>query len=398
VAETMKIERVYIGGWFQKTMIHLTEMYNFLKDGVAVEGLDKKKLKDLRDAIGIQDLRFGTDGFEYVEFDTVDGINVRLHEDGLIVLSNEVATNETLVSEIDKLTSFYEQKFSPGMNYIFSLGAPPPKDLANIKTVYPYFVVLRNATNDQILRLLNENDRPKYFAYENKSLNVVRGDKFYFINLKDKKAEEKVSIYIEEQIFFREFKGQLHRYIDLHRIIWERIDAIKEQPKVRGKDIIEFTSKLDEYSKTITLIDTRINQMGTYIRTREKIAKQDKDFAEFSDIMEYRYETLGDTLAYVQHLWTMTKNYLASAKALFAGISTQMTQKSFNNLTVATSLGVSVSLIGLLTTTKVPAFTVFGVGYLLALIAIGYTINLSLKFFSARRKYEIADKEYEEIK
>lgn len=396
--EELKIEKIYIGGWFQRTMLHLTEIYDFLREGTSQLKLDKKKLIELHNAIDIKDIHFAVDGFEYIEFNTNSGINVSIDEDGLIVLSNKVTSKETLTSEINELTNFYEEKFSPAISYIFSLGAPVPKELANIQTVYPYFVVLNNATNEEIMSLLSQNDKQKYFKYENDSLNVVRGNKFYFINTKNKKAEEKVQMYIEEQIFIREFKGQLHRYLNLHRILWERIDTIKERTKVKGKDILEFSSKIEDYAKTINLIDSRINQMGTYLRTREKIAKNDEDFKVFSNIMEYRYETLGDTLAYIQQIWSMTKNYVNSAKALFSDLSQEVTQKSVENLTVVTSMGVGASLIGLFGETSLPSFTFFGVIYFFGLALLGYSVSKLMKYIGAKRNYEIADKEYEQIK
>ena len=125
--------------------------------------------------------------------------------------------------------------------------------------------------------------------------------------------------YIEEQIFIREFKGQLHRYLNLHRIIWEKIDAVKENAKVKGKDIVAFTSKIDGYKKTVNLIDSRINQMTTYISTREKIAKSDNSLTESLALIGYRYETLKNTVYYMQQIWSMTKNYLNKLKPYLMG-------------------------------------------------------------------------------
>ena len=47
---------------------------------------------------------------------------------------------------------------------------------------------------------------------------------------------------------------------------------------VKEEDIVKFTLKLDEYSKTIKLINGSINQMSSYISPREKIAKSDPEF------------------------------------------------------------------------------------------------------------------------
>lgn len=392
----MKIEKVYIGGWFQRTMLHLTEIYSFLKDGESRLKLDKKKLSANREALDIENLDFGVDGFEFVEFSTTDGISVKIIEDGLIILSSDGGDGE-LAAGIDNLAKYYEEKLSPAISYIFSLGAPVPKELAGIKTVYPYFIVLDNASEADMQGVIAQTEEQNYSEFKNDSFEVLRSDKYYFINHK-KKSLDTIERYIEERIFAREFKGQLHHYLDLHRLIWEKIAAVKEKTKVRGKDIVEFSSKIDDYAKTINLVDSRINQMSTYLRTREKIAKSDPDLNEFLDAIEYRYETLGDTLAYIQQIWTMTKNYVNSAKVLFSDLQQEITQKSVDNLTIVTSMGVGASLIALFTATEMPEFTTFGIFYFFALALIGFIVNKTLKFIGAKRKYEIADKDYEKIK
>ena len=393
----MKIEKIHIGGWFQRTMLHLTEIYNFLKDGESfLKGLNSDKIKTLRDTLEIESLEFSVDGFERIDFVTKKGVHVRIFEDGLIVLSSDVKSTDKLNDGIEDLRRYYEERLSPAFSYIFSLGAPVPKELAGIKNVYPYFIVLNNAKPAEMQKFMESIDKQRYYEYSNKHFDILRGDKYYFINNKTK-STERVESYIEEQIFVREFKGQLHRYLDLHRIIWERIAEVKEKTKVRGKDIVAFTSKIEEYAKTINLVDSRINQMGTYLKTREKLALRDPDFKDVLEIMEYRYETLGNTLSYIQHIWTMTKNYVNSASRLFSDLQSEVTQKSVENLTIVTSMGVGASLIALFTTDSMPEFTAFGVVYFLALAAIGFTVSKVMKSIGERRKYEIADKDYEKI-
>jgi len=299
----------------------------------------------------------------------------------------------SLFSDVNNLAKYYENKLSPAINYLFSLGAPIPKELANIETVYPYFIVLNNETKENINELLAKTENQKYFEFSNKDYDVLRGDIYYFINNKNKTVEQ-VERYIEEQIFVREFKAQLHRYLNLHRIIWERIDEVKENAKVSGKDIIKLNSKIEGYQKTVNLIDGRINQMSTYLNTREKIAKSDEKLKESLEMIGYRYETLGNTLKYIQYLWDMTQNYVNSAKSLFKDLQSDVTDKSINNLTIVTSMGVGASLIGLFTKSA-PTFTLFGLGYFFALAVIGWSVNKIMKFIAKKRVYEVSDIEYD---
>lgn len=389
----MKIEKIYIGGWFQRTTLQLSEIYDFIREGTSQLKLDKKKLNRLHDNLDLKDISYGVDGLEYLLIKTNTDINIKIFEDGLIVL-NDINVNEfSLFNDIDALANYYEKKLSPALSYLFSLGAPIPKELANIETVFPYFIVLNNETKENISTLLKKTDKEKYFEFNNDSYDVIRGDKYYFINNK-KKDLNNIERYIEEQIFIREFKGQLHRYLNLHRIIWEKIDAVKENVKIKGKDIVAFSSKIDGYQKTVNLIDARINQMNTYIKTREKIAKSDQNLVESLDLIGYRYETLINTLSYMQQIWTMTKNYLNSAASLFRGLESQVTEKSVNNLTIVTSMGVGASLLGLFTKSA-PTFTTFGVLYFFVLAIIGYSVNKIMQTISANRRYEISDIEYD---
>ncbi len=389
----MKISNIYIGGWFQRTMLQLSEIYDFLRDIKTQLKLDTKKLEVFHKNLEIGRVEYGVQGEEYIKFTTALNISVKIFEDGLIVLKNDNISEDTLFTDIAKLTDYYEKKLSPAFSYLFSLGAPVPKELANIETVFPYFIVCDNASKEGITNLLNQTEKQKYFEFSNPKYDVLRGDKYYFINNK-KQSIENIERYIEEQIFIREFKGQLHRYLNIHRIIWEKIDEVKEHANVKGSEIVKFTTKLEGYAKTINLIDGRINQMSTYIPTREKIAKNDPELAEFLMVSGYRYETLRDTLDYIKHLWSMTKNYVASAQKLFDGIKQDITSSSVDSLTIVSSMTAGAALLDLFTGSA-PEFSLFGVMYFFILAFIGWASTKVLRTISKNRKYEVSDIEYD---
>ncbi len=389
----MKISNVYVGGWFQRTMLQLSEIYDFLRDCKTQLNLDTNKLNEFRKGLEIGRIDYGVAGEEYVEFTTALNIRVKIFEDGLIILNNQLVSEDTLFADIDHATDYYEKRLSPAINYLFSLGAPVPKELANIETIYPYFIVCENATKEEMESLISRTEKQKYFEFNNEKYDVTRGDKYYFINNKSQTIGN-IERYIEEQIFIREYKGQLHRYLNLHRIIWEKIDKVKENARVKGSDIVKFNSKLEGYAKTINLIDGRINQMSTYLPTREKIAKGDKELAEFLAISGYRYETLKDTLDYIKSLWTMTKNYVVSAQKLFNDLQSDITNKSISNLTIVTSMGVGASLIDLFTSSR-PSLSLFGIIYFFALAIIGWCVNKIMSVIAKNRIYEVNDIEYD---
>ncbi len=389
----MKIQSVYIGGWFQRTMLQLSEVYDFIRNGESQLKLSKKKLAELHKNLDIGSVDYGVQGEEYVSFVTSEHLKVKIFEDGLIIVSSNQVSEETLFTDVEKLKDYYEGKLSAAINYLFSLGAPVPKELAHIENIYPYFVVCDNASRDEISELLAKTERQKYFEFDNKDYTVVRGDKYYFVNNK-KKSMGNIERYIEEQVFIREFKGQLHRYLNLHRIIWEKIDNVKDRAKVKGSDVIMFSTKLESYAKTVTLIDGRIRQMSTYLPTRERIAKSDEDLVEFLAISGYRYETLRDTLEYIKDLWDMTKNYVVSAQKLFDGIKQDITSSSINSLTIVTSMSAGAAILDLFTESE-PSFTSFGFIYFFILALIGWIATKVLQYVAEKRKYEITDVEYD---
>ncbi|MBQ3294483.1 hypothetical protein IJG98_02030 [Candidatus Saccharibacteria bacterium] len=389
----MKISSVYVGGWFQRTMLQLSEVYDFLRGTGGVDKLSQKKMTEYREALLMESLDYGVSGEEYLRFTTKPGITVKIFEDGLITLKNEKVKTETLAKDIQAVQDYYEQKLSPAINYLFSLGAPVPKELAGIKNVYPYFIVLDKATKNEMQALMERTDKQKYFEFDNDKYDVLRGDKYYFINNKTKKLGE-IERYIEEQVFIREFKGQMHRYLNIHRILWERIDEVKAHKMVKGAEIVKFATQLEAYAKTITLIDGRIKQMSTYLPTREKIAKEDKGLSEFLEISGYRYETLGDTLRYITYLWEMTKNYVESAQKQFEGLKADVTSKSVASLTIVTTISAGAAIIGLLSAAA-PELTWSGLIYVAVLALVGWGSNKILRAISNRQKYDVTDVEYE---
>ena len=115
---------------------------------------------------------------------------------------------------------------------------------------------------------------------------------------------------------------------------------------------------------------------------------------EFLEISGYRYETLKDTLSYIQYLWDMTQNYVSSAQKQFASLKSDVTSKSVNSLTIVTSMSAGAAILGLFQKSA-PTFTMFGFIYFFVLALIGWGSNKILDFISNRQKYDVTDVEYE---
>ncbi len=390
----MKIKSIYIGGWFQRTMLQLSEIYDFLRDGTSQLGFDQNRLTDLHDKLRIDSIEYGVANEEFVAFSTEDQIRVKLFEDGLIVISSDKVSEDTMLNDVEHLHTYYNECLSPTINYLFSTGAPVFKELSRVENIYPYFIVCDNASQKELSDLLAQTERQKYFEFDGKNYDVLRGDKYYFIN--DKKAPlETIERYIEEQIFIREFKGQLHRYLNLHRSIWSKIDAIKKQALTSEVEILEDTTKLERYEKTALLIKGRLEQMATYVKIREAGVRDDAEIIEFLAISGYRYSALFGTLEYMQSLWRTTRDYAKTAQRLLARASQERIIHGLRDIAILLGVLVATSILGLLFGT-VLNFTVDTFIYAAILIIVAVLGVYIYKNYTFRKQYLMSLEEEKE--
>ena len=215
-----EIFKISYGGWYQRTTLHLSEVYDFLASAESKLSLPKEKLKYFQEKLDLEKVTRETGYLEFVKAKTKGGIEIRYYEDGLYIL--EINSEEILKSQ-GLLEDYFNNIFSPAISYIFSLGAPTPKVLANIKTVHPTVISLtkKQHANFQVdTRAFG----PVYNEITSKNITVYKTPSYIFVAASpDSKLS---SIYlVESLIFFREFKDQLEKYLNIHRIIWEEISV-----------------------------------------------------------------------------------------------------------------------------------------------------------------------------
>lgn len=380
----MKIEDVYIGGWFQRTTLHLTEIFDFFNKK-NILNFSKEELDDARDSLDITSFSRLNYLLEYIQAKTRQGIDFKIYEDGLIVLKKEAGEN--LEKLFDMLEDYYDHSLSPGISLLFSKGAPVPKELAKIKSLLPFILTTKNAEEKEIIDFFKKLRLKIYSTLETKEVKVYKSDKVILI-VSDL-PEEKIRQLVEAQIFFREFKSQLHRYLNIHRLIWEEIALIKERGKIPGNEVKALRSKLDDYQKTIKLIDSRISQMSSYLRTRAKVSTYEKIDSYLDQVFLYKFETLEDSLFYIKDLWKMTDNYLNSAIQIFAEIQGESTKTSISSLQLVTALGVVTAIIGYLGRDKLPTVTLQGMAFFFILIILTFIINYGVSKYYSRRSYTV---------
>lgn len=386
----MQIKKIYIGGWFQRTTLHLTETWDFLKHGKSNQDFPEKKLTEARKILSITEVTRVSGPLEYLLVKTGQDLSYRIYEDGLIVLEKDF---KLLKKDFDAIRSYYDDKLSKSLSYIFSQGAPVPKELANIKTILPYIVTVEDASEAEARKIFKDAKEEVYSVLSTKSVVVYRSPGIILINnLKDENLLHEI---IESQIFFREFKSQLHRYLAIHRIIWEKIRKIKERGEIRGTDVDKLRNELSRYQKTVNLIGARINQMPAYVKTRQKITNVEKIDAYLQPLFQFKFETLLDTHEYIKHLWDMTKNYLGSAIELFTDIQAKSTKNTISSLQLVTTIGVVAGILGYLSKDALPKFTFIGLLYFVLLMVMTWAINSFVSKLYKSKKYTVESKDVE---
>jgi hypothetical protein len=380
---------IYLGYWYQRTSLHLSEVYDFFRTDTSPLDLNKEKLKNFHSELSIKHVEFKIDVLEYIELVTTHGITVKYYEDGLVIMTKKFSDTSAAKNE---LSDYYENRFMPAVNYLFSLGAPTPRELATIKPVYPYFLVTKNASRDTIDKLLKDLGEEEYYELKNDDVGIYRGETHFVINALGK--FDGVEQLIESFVFFSEFKAQLHQYLNLHRIIWQKIETIKEQGSISGKDISKQRNELESYKKTIELIDGRMEQMGLYIESRAGNVK-DLGWETFlTKLLAFKYENLQHNLDYVKALWTMTRQYVDAAIQIFSELNQQSTKNSVTALTIISSIGVVGVILTHLAKTESPKITDIGMLYFVLLIGIALFINRMVNHVFNSMTYKIKAIEY----
>jgi hypothetical protein len=386
----MNIQKIYIGGWFQRTTLHLTEMWDFLKHGTSQLDFPKDQLNKARSTLGITAVSRESGPLEYLLVKTNKDIDFRIYEDGLIVLEK---TYKSLKEDFNAIRDYYDKKLSKSLSYIFSKGAPVPKELANIKTILPYIVTVTDATDADVKKVFADSSEEMYSVLATKNIEVYRSSGIIVVNnLKDEGLLREI---IESQIFFREFKLQLHRYLAIHRILWEKIRVIKERGDIKGTDIDALRNEISVYQKTINLIGARIDQMPAYVHTRQKITDMEKIDSYLQPLFQMKFETLLDTHEYIKRLWEMTKNYLTSAIEIFTDLQAKSTKNTISSLQLITTIGVVAGILGYLSKDAWPKFTLIGIFYFALLMLMTWLINTAVSKFYKNKKYHIKEEEIE---
>lgn len=374
-----RLATIAFGGWFQRTTLHLSEVYDLFALGRSSLNLSASKLSLLHQSLSLISISREAGYLEYIAATTVSGINIRYYEDGLYILETE-STNIDSARRL--LTDYFEASFHPAISYIFSLGAPTPKILAGINN--PHSMVIAIGPRDPTVYIKNHQLGDVYSQIKSGQYYVLKTPQYIVIS-----SPSSIRDLIEVQIFFREFKDQLEKYLNIHREIWEEISSIKERRYLRGSEIETVRSRLDNYQKTISLINSRLSQMGAYVNTRASIARQLNLEEPLVNLFRYKFETLTDTHSYIKELWKMTQDYLNSAIQVVLEVKNQSATNSIQSLRLITTVGVLSGIVGYISKDSFPVITMVGVWYYICLILLTWGVNQLVSYVFKNLKYEL---------
>ena len=380
----MKIQHLQLGYWYPLTTLHISEIQDFFTARSGMSHLQSSHLRLLRGKLNIISSELKLGELEYVEMHAASNITVKVFEDGLVTLTND---HNALKADIAELTSYFEDCYMPAIRYLFSSGAPSPKELASIEHEFPCFIVASDCKRDDAEKILQELGQKLEFVMNTKDVEIFRGGEIFVLAVKPhfKGVEE----LIETCIYFKEFKSQLHHYLNLHRSIWSQIEVIKEEKFIRGRDVKRQRTQLESFKKTIELIEARIGQMDLYMGSRSKAAT-DRGWDEYlAEVLQYRYTNLEHTHDYVRSLWLMTKQYVDSAIAVVAEINTLSTKTSVQALTVISSIGVVAGIMNYISLTKLPQPSQTGLIYFVVLLAGALLLNQAIVLIYGLIRYKV---------
>lgn len=380
--------QVTVGGWYPRTVLHLGEVYKYLSE-VKGEGLNTKKLQRLHKDLNLKSVEFCYANIDKVVATTKSNLKIIYTEDGLYEVSKKTQSPK---KDEQILNDYLENKFLAAISYLFSRGAPTPKALAEIKVERPIVYSIYDKQH-------KKHTPPKNLGkpqgkIHSAMLTVHFYPKYIYLVGSNKKAVQEI---VGMQIFFREFKSQLSKYLQIHRDIWEKVDKLTAKGDIKGSELGDIYTELTEYEKTILLIRNRLNQMNAYIGTREKLAGSVNLEKSMQDLFQYYFEDLANSLSYIREIWDMTIDYIKQALHGVSSLQSKATGKSIRSIQVIASIGVLASVLRYIGVDEIQSPTTVGIVYFSTLIFAAWLVNWSMKTYYNSKNYSLTTTEFKKL-
>lgn len=324
----MKINKVYVGSWYPRTMFHLNELYEFLSEGTSHLSLDPNKVKDLKASLDPKEVVLEQTSGEKIVHAKFDKYDFEGRESGLYLFSCCCIESDKVTEEMENLSNLAFKKVFSSFNYLYSLGAPIPKVFSAMKSVMPYVFTVSNIAKGEVELFLEEHNQKIIKKFKNKDIEIYYGKTIIIINGDPKLAEE----IINEAIYYiHDAESQFQRILDLHRFIWDEVTQIKLSNKIKYKDLAATRDLIMEIDSEVIFFKSRIDQIEKILKVQlSKI--DDKNIDSVWGNIRMGFNSVIDSGDYIKSLWEMTNNYLNSATELVSLVYAESSKKQINAL------------------------------------------------------------------
>lgn len=338
----MKFKKIYIGSWVPRTIVHIEEFYDFLKNKKTNLSLDNKKLLDLYKKLKVLDFKIDSNiegCFIYSKFDKIDFL---YKENGLMIFSKEI---EDLKKDSKYITDFSVNNILKTFSYLYSLGAPIPKIFTSMFSVMPFIIEIETTNQKDIEKIFLEKNEKINKEIKDKDFDLFLGGELVVFNNKNKIKNQ--NLIFEKIIFLSDVKSQFSKIINLHRFIWEELDKIRKKNNIKLEKITQVRDSLLELNNEVIFFSSRLEQIKFNID--KEINNLEKNYfnKKIENFLKIEFKTLFDTSDYVNNLWKMTQNNVDSTLNLISLIYQENTEKQLNVLQIIFIVSAVASVIAL---------------------------------------------------
>lgn len=322
----MKIKKIYIGSWFPKTGLHLNEFIDFLRWQKVIDLLEEKQAKKLHAKLkpyGV--IEKESEDMRYVQTQSGKFL-FKYFSDGLLIVESEKFNS---FKDFEKLLNFYQQKLSPCLSFLFSVGAKGLELIREPGLRKIYYLACEKATRNDIDKLFKKNNYVLESIVDYREFSVYRAEGLTLIGFYEEINDKQLNILMEYLIMLDEVKRHLVKLLHMHRRIWEASEKIYRANRVRVKELPDNAAKLTEYLTEIANIQVRLQQMQINLDYREVKARE---FEGLYENLRVEFINVKQNLDYIKNIFAMSEMQLKNTSKHLSSIYQENQQNSLFRL------------------------------------------------------------------